>query len=168
MGSSSFSNSFIPLTFVNVLDINVIWGYIYYQKLGFFQLKVTFDIAKLVRIVMAPKFRKCLKIAKQIGDRRVDKFLHEIFCREKKAYMDDSRSYNIMIDEIHARIEERHEIILEVKKFLEGPVLDECLADLKDAEQEDFAEIGRLLQMSYTAAIKVGQKCRRFNKLKKV
>ncbi|PWA91409.1 hypothetical protein CTI12_AA080830 [Artemisia annua] len=116
---------------------------------------------------MARKCRKCVKIAKEIGDRRVGKVLQAIFSREKKAYMGDSKAYNEMIEEVHARIEERHAIISELKTFVGGPILDECLADLKDAEEEDFADIGRLMQMSYAAAIKVGQKSRIINKLKK-
>ena len=73
-----------------------------------------------------------------------------------------------MIDEVHCRIEERHAIISELKTFVGGPILDECLEELKEAEWEDFADIGRLLQMGYAAAIKVGQKSRIINKLKKV
>ena len=116
---------------------------------------------------MAPKFPKCLKIAHQIGDRRIQKILDEVFCREKQAYKADSKMYNEMLEEVHARIEERHAIILELKKFVRDPVLDECLADLKDAKQDDFAEIGRLMQMSYGVAVRVGEKSKLIKKIRK-
>lgn len=127
--------------------------------------EIAFDNTKL--LAMGRKFRKCLKIAREIGDRRVDKVLEAIFFREMKAYMDDSKTYNVMIEEVHARIEERHEIILELRKLAGGTVLEECLLDLKVAEEEDFAEIGRLMQMSYAAAIKVGEKSRMIKKVRK-
>ncbi|PWA58988.1 hypothetical protein CTI12_AA395510 [Artemisia annua] len=103
---------------------------------------------------MAPKFPKCMKIAKQIGDRRIGRVLHEVFSREFKAYRDEQNNYNERIEEILVRVEERHGIIAEMKKFVDGHVLDEALADLKASEQEDFAEIGRLMQMSHAAAFK--------------
>ena len=117
---------------------------------------------------MAPKFPKCVKIANQIGDRRISSVLTTIFVREKKAYMDASRIYNELIEEVHARIEERHEIIMELKKFLNDDSLNECLADLKEAEEEDFLEIGRLMQMSYGAAMRVGEKSKIIKKVRKL
>ncbi|PWA92202.1 hypothetical protein CTI12_AA081780 [Artemisia annua] len=116
---------------------------------------------------MAPKFPNCIKIAHQIGDRKIDKVLHEVFSREKKAYRDDHNNYNERIEEILVRIEERHGIIAEMRKFVGGQTLDEALADLKASEQEDFAEIGRLLQMSHAAAFKCGEKSKILKKLKK-
>ena len=117
--------------------------------------------------VMAPKFPNCMKIAHQIGDRRIDRVLHEVFSREKKAYRDDQKNYNERIEEILVRIEERHGIIVEMKKFVGGHVLDEALADLKASEQEDFAKIGRLMHMSHAAAFKCGEKSKIMRKLKK-
>ncbi|PWA46457.1 hypothetical protein CTI12_AA491180 [Artemisia annua] len=102
---------------------------------------------------MAPRFPKCLKIAQQIGDRRIHRVLHTIFRREKEAYKGDEKSYNERIEEIQARVEHRHGIILELKKF-EDPLLDESLADLKVEEKEDLAEIGHLIQMSYFASLR--------------
>ncbi|PWA69686.1 hypothetical protein CTI12_AA294650 [Artemisia annua] len=116
---------------------------------------------------MAPKFPKCLKIGRQIGDRRLDKVLHEIFSREKKAYVSQERMYNEMVDEIFVRIEERHAIIGEMKKFLGGHVLDEALEDLQAAEKEDYAEIGRLMQMGYAAGVRAGEKSKIMKKIKK-
>ncbi|PWA71115.1 hypothetical protein CTI12_AA283620 [Artemisia annua] len=116
---------------------------------------------------MAPKFPKCLKIARQIGDRRLDRVLHEIFSREKKAYVGHEKIYNEIIDEIFVRVEERHAIIAELKKFLGGHVSDEALEDLKAAEQEDFAEIGRLMQMGHAASVRAGEKSKIIKKLKK-
>ncbi|PWA55780.1 hypothetical protein CTI12_AA306370 [Artemisia annua] len=116
---------------------------------------------------MAPKFPKCLKIARQIGDRRINRVLHEIFFREKRAYMGQERIYNEIIDEILVRVEERHAIIGELKKFVGEHVLDEALDDLKAAEQEDFAEIGRLMQMGHSANVRAGEKCKIIKKVKK-
>ena len=116
---------------------------------------------------MAPKFPKCLKIAHKIGDRRIDRVLHEIFSREQKAYRGDEKNYSERIEEILARVDQRHGIILELKKFVGSHILDEALADLKDAEQEDFAEIGRLLQMGHAAAVKACENSKIIKKLKK-
>ncbi|PWA54235.1 hypothetical protein CTI12_AA431140 [Artemisia annua] len=107
---------------------------------------------------MVPKFPNCMKIAHQIGDSRIDRVLHEVFSREKKVYRDDQNNYNERIEEILVGIEERHGIIAEMKKFVGGHGLDETLADLKASEQEDFAEIGHLMQMSHAAAFKCGEK----------
>ncbi|PWA56457.1 hypothetical protein CTI12_AA418520 [Artemisia annua] len=105
---------------------------------------------------MAPKFPKCMKIAHQIGDRRIDRVLHEVFCREKKAYMTQEKIYFDIIDEILARVQERHGVISEMRKFVSENVLEEALADLKMAEQDDFAEIGRLIEMAHAASARVG------------
>ena len=115
---------------------------------------------------MAPKFTKCMKIAHQIGDRRLDRVLHEVFSREKKAYRDAEKIYNEMIEEILVRVEERNGIIAEMKKFVGGHVLDEALEDLKASEEDDCAEIGRLLQMGHAARVKVGEKSIIIKKLK--
>ena len=40
---------------------------------------------------MAPSFPKCLKIADQIGDRRIDRVLQAIIDREKEAYKGDEK-----------------------------------------------------------------------------
>ncbi|PWA69249.1 hypothetical protein CTI12_AA299700 [Artemisia annua] len=116
---------------------------------------------------MAPKFPKCMKIAHEIGDRRLDRVLHEVFSREKKAYRDPERVYNEMIEEILVRVEERHGVIGEMKKFVGGHVLDEALVDLKVSEEEDFAEVARLMQMRHVARVKVGEKSNIIKKLKK-
>lgn len=47
---------------------------------------------------MAPKFPKCQSIAKQIGDRQIDKILKEIYSREKQAYECDEKEYNQRIE----------------------------------------------------------------------
>ena len=117
---------------------------------------------------MAPKFPKCMKIAREIGDRRLDRILHEVFSREKKAYKDVERVYNEIIEEILVRVEERHGIIDEMKKFVGGHVLDEALVDLKVSEDEDFAEVARLMQMRNAARVKVGEKSNIIKKLKKL
>lgn len=46
--------------------------------------------------------------------------------------------------------------------------MDECLAALKAVEHEDFAEVAWLLQRSYAAALRVGEKSRIKKKLKKL
>ena len=106
---------------------------------------------------MAPKFSKCMKIAHQIGDRRIGRVLHEVFSREMKAYRDEQKNYNERIEEIQARVEYRHGIIVELQKFERDLITDEGLADLIKEEKEDLAEIGRLVQMSYAASLRVGQ-----------
>ncbi|PWA80595.1 hypothetical protein CTI12_AA048700 [Artemisia annua] len=117
---------------------------------------------------MPRKFSKCLKIAHQIGDRRVEKVLCTIFEREKRAYEDAEKIYNEMLEEVEARREHRHGIILELMKLESDYVLDECLAVLRAAEQEDFAEISRLIQMSHGAVLRAGEKGRMVNKLTKL
>ncbi|PWA39724.1 hypothetical protein CTI12_AA569350 [Artemisia annua] len=83
---------------------------------------------------MAPKYPKCLKVASEICDRRVEKVLEALFCREKKACMSDEKAYNERIEEVKARMEHRHGIIMELKKLGIHPVLEEHLLDLKGAE----------------------------------
>ena len=117
---------------------------------------------------MERKFAKCLKIAHQIGDRRVDRVLSAIFEREMKAYMDEEKNYKEMLEEVEARVEHRHGIIVELMKIDGDPVLDECLVILRAAEQEDFAEIGRLIQMGHVVALHAGEKSRMLKKLKKL
>ena len=117
---------------------------------------------------MPRKFEKCLRIANQIGDRRVDRVLGVIFEREQKAYLDAEKTYNEMLEEVEARREDRHGIILELMKVESDPVLDECLAVLRAAEQEDFAEISRLIQMSHAARLRAGEKGRMVKKLRKL
>ncbi|PWA48394.1 hypothetical protein CTI12_AA491400 [Artemisia annua] len=117
---------------------------------------------------MSRKFSKCLKIAHQIGDRRVEKVLCTIFEREKRAYEDAEKIYNEMLEEVEARREYRHGIILELMKLESDYVLDECLVVLMAAEQEDFAEISRLIQMSHAAVLRAGEKGRMVNKLRKL
>ena len=117
---------------------------------------------------MAHKFPKCLKIAKQIGDRRVEKVLGVIFEREQKAYADTENAYNEMLEEVEARVGYMHGIILELMKLESDYVLDECLAVLRAAEQEDYAEISRLIQMRHAASLRAGEKARMVKKLKKL
>ncbi|PWA61384.1 hypothetical protein CTI12_AA373660 [Artemisia annua] len=103
---------------------------------------------------MARRFPKCQEIAKQIGGRRIDKILREIFSREKEAYRCDERDYNERIEEVQARIDHRHEIIIELEKYGFDPIVDEPLAVLKAAEQDDLAERARLIQMSHISALR--------------
>ncbi|PWA49427.1 hypothetical protein CTI12_AA438950 [Artemisia annua] len=76
-------------------------------------------------------FPKCLKIAHQIGDRRVEKVLCTIFEREKRAYEDAEKIYTEMLEEVEARKEYMHWIIVELMKLESDYVLDECLAVLR-------------------------------------
>ncbi|PWA47069.1 hypothetical protein CTI12_AA502700 [Artemisia annua] len=117
---------------------------------------------------MPPRFSKCLSIAKKIGDCRVHKVLCAIFEREERAYMDAESSYNEMLEEVEARREYRHGLIVELMKIERDCVLDECLAILRAAEQEDFAEISRLIMMSHSAALRAGEKGRVARKLRKL
>ncbi|PWA51602.1 hypothetical protein CTI12_AA461140 [Artemisia annua] len=94
---------------------------------------------------MPRRFSKCLSIANQIRDRRVDRVLGSIYEREKRAYVDAEKIYNQMIEEVEARREYMHGIILELMKLESDFVLDEWLAVLRAAEQEDFTEISRKL-----------------------
>ena len=83
---------------------------------------------------MAPKYPKCLKIANQIGDRRVEKVLEAVFFQEKDACKCDEKAYDERIEEVKARIEHRHGIIMELKKLRIHPLLEEYLSDSKWAE----------------------------------
>ncbi|PWA58301.1 hypothetical protein CTI12_AA403200 [Artemisia annua] len=87
---------------------------------------------------MSPKFPRCLDIANQIGDRRVEKVLEAVFSREKNAYLCDEREYNQRIEELKVRIEHRHGIYKELKKHGIDSVFDECLSELKASEKVDF------------------------------
>ena len=115
---------------------------------------------------MAPKFPKCQEIAKQIGDRRIDKILREIFMREKEAYQCDEKDYNERIEELQARIDHRHGIIVELEKYELDHVVDESLAVLKAAEKDDLADRARLVQMSQMAALRATEKSRVAKKMK--
>lgn len=115
---------------------------------------------------MAPRFPKCQKIAKQIGDRRIDKILSEIFSREKQACECDEKDYNERIEELEATIDHRHGIIIELEKFGFGAIVDEPLAGLKGAQQDDLADRARLIQMSHIAALRATTKSRLMKKIK--
>ena len=117
---------------------------------------------------MAPKFPKLLKTARETGDRRIHKVVHALLEREKKAYKGDESCYNERIGEIRARVEYRHDIILELQKFERDSILDEGLADLINEEKEDLAEIGRLVQMSYGATLRATRKSVFMKKMKKL
>ncbi|PWA39664.1 hypothetical protein CTI12_AA569840 [Artemisia annua] len=73
-----------------------------------------------------------------------------------------------MLEEVEARREYRRGIIVELMKLESDYVLDECLVVLRAAEQEDFAEISRLIQMSHAAVLRAGEKGRMVNKLRKL
>ncbi|PWA66906.1 hypothetical protein CTI12_AA323570 [Artemisia annua] len=105
----------------------------------------------------APKCGRCYKN----HHRRCD-------VMRKRAYEDAEKIYNEMLEEVEARREYRHGIILELMKLESDYVLDECLAVLRAAEQEDFAEISRLIQMSHGAVLRAGEKGRMVNKLRKL
>ncbi|PWA46257.1 hypothetical protein CTI12_AA508090 [Artemisia annua] len=117
---------------------------------------------------MAPKFPKLLKTSREIGDRRIHKVLYAMLDREKKAYKGDESSYNERIGEIRARVEYRHDIILELQRFERDLIVDEGLADLINEEKEDLAEIGRLVQMSYASTLRATQKSVFMKKMKKL
>ena len=82
--------------------------------------------------------------------------------------MDAEKAYNEMLEEVEARVEYRRGIILELMKLESDFVLDECLAVLRAAEQEDYAEISRLIQMRHAASLRTGEKGRMVKKLKKL
>ena len=117
---------------------------------------------------MAPKFPKLLKTAHETGDRRIHKVLYSILSREKKTYEGDQRSYSERIEEIEARVEYRHGLIFELKKFERDAIIDQGLEDLINEEKEDLAEIGRLVQMKYVASLRAGQKSIVMRKLRKL
>ncbi|PWA60025.1 hypothetical protein CTI12_AA387060 [Artemisia annua] len=116
---------------------------------------------------MPPKYPKSLEIANQIGDRRIERVLEAIFSREKKAYLCDESCYNERIEEVKIRIEERHEIIKELRRMGSDVVFDECLADLKEAEHRDFDEIGWLIKRSYAASLRAAEKGRIVKRLRR-
>ncbi|PWA35334.1 hypothetical protein CTI12_AA610410 [Artemisia annua] len=94
---------------------------------------------------MAPKFPKCQTIAKKIGSRRIDKILQEIFRREKEGYNTDEKEYNQRIEELEARVDERRGIIAELENYGFDLVVDEPVAILRAAVQDDLGEIARLI-----------------------
>ena len=116
---------------------------------------------------MAPKYPKLLQIGQQIGDRRVERVLEGIFVREKHAYRCDEKDYNERIEEVKSRIEHRHEVIRELKKFGVHPMLEEYVEELKAAERFDLNEIGWLIQRSFTAGLRVGENSKIIKKLRK-
>ncbi|PWA63135.1 hypothetical protein CTI12_AA357330 [Artemisia annua] len=116
---------------------------------------------------MAPKFPKCLEIANQIGDKRVERVLEAVFIREKNAYLCDERVYNERIEELKVRIEHRRGIYKELKNNGIDPVFDECLAELKSAEKVDFEEMGWLIRRSYAASLRADDKNRIVKKLRR-
>ena len=118
---------------------------------------------------MPPKYPKCLSISNQIGDRRVEKVLEAVFFREKYAGKDDEKAYDERVEEVKARIEYRHGILMELKKLGVDPILEEYLTDLQWAEREDFEELGWLCQMKYRASVRAREKskiCKRLRRLK--
>ncbi|PWA70433.1 hypothetical protein CTI12_AA288850 [Artemisia annua] len=117
---------------------------------------------------MPPKYPKCLSISNQIGDRRVEKILEAVFCREKHACKGDERAYDDRVEEVKARIEHRHGIIMELKKLGIHPVLKKYLADLHWAEREDFEELGWLFQMKYRASVRAADRSRIGKKLRRL
>lgn len=100
---------------------------------------------------MPRRFSRRLRIANQIGDRRVDKVMGAIFEREKKAYLDAEKIYNEMIEEVESRVEYRYGLILELMMVESDVVVDECLAVL-----------------SHVAALRAGEKGRMVKKLRKL
>ena len=116
---------------------------------------------------MAPKYPRCLEIANQIGDRRVEKVMEAMFSRERDAYLCDERDYNQRIEELKVRIEHRHGIIMEFKKQGFDPVFDQYLLDLKAAERMDFQEMGWLIRRSYAAHLRAIDKEMMVKKLRR-
>ena len=125
-----------------------------------------FAIRVLSIAKMAPKYPRCLQIANQIGDRRVERVLEALFCRERDAYLSDEKEYNKRIEEVKERIEHRHGIIKELKKMGVHPLLVQILSDLKAAERMDFDEMGWLIKKSYVAVLRAADKQRMVEKLK--
>ncbi|PWA54281.1 F-box associated interaction domain-containing protein [Artemisia annua] len=115
---------------------------------------------------MGPKFPKCQKIAKKIGSRRIDKILQEIFRREKEAYDSDEKDYNQRIEELEARVDYRRGIIVELENHGFDSIMDEPLAILKAAVQDDLAEIERLTQMSHVPVLRDTEKSKMVKKIK--
>ncbi|PWA97779.1 hypothetical protein CTI12_AA026010 [Artemisia annua] len=117
---------------------------------------------------MAPKYPKCLSISNQIGDRRVEKVLEAVFSREKYACKGDEKVYAERVEEVKARIEHRHGIIMELKKMGVHPFLQKYLTDLQWAEREDFDELGWLCQMKYRACVRAREKSNIGKKLRRL
>lgn len=115
---------------------------------------------------MAPRFPKCQKIATKIGNRQIDKILQEIFRREKEAYEVDEKEYNQRMEEVEARVDYRRGIIAELEKYGFDSAVDEPLAVLKGALQDDLAEIQRLIQMSHVAALRAAEKSKMVKKIR--
>ncbi|PWA78959.1 hypothetical protein CTI12_AA209560 [Artemisia annua] len=115
---------------------------------------------------MAGRFPKCQKIAKKIGNRKIYKVLEEIFSREKKAYECDEREYNERIEEVEARVSFKRGIIVELEKYGFDPVVDEPVAVLKAAVEDDLGEIARLTQMSHLATLRAAEKSRVMKKMR--
>ena len=127
------------------------------RKLGF-----------ILKKIMAPKFPKLLKTARETGDRRIHKVLYAMLDRERKAYNGDESTYNERVGELRARIEYRHGLILELQRFERDLIVDEVLADFINEEKEDLAEMGRLVQMSYAATLRATRKSVFMKKVKKL
>ncbi|PWA87517.1 hypothetical protein CTI12_AA129710 [Artemisia annua] len=87
--------------------------------------------------------------------------------KEQKAYLCDESCYNERIEEVKIRIEERHEIIKELRRMGSDVVFDECLADLKEAEHRDLDEIGWLIKRSYAASLRAAEKGRTVKRLRR-
>lgn len=69
-------------------------------------------------------------IAETIGTRHMDKVLHSLFAREREAYRADERDYSQRIEEVQARVDHRHAIILELQEFGNHGILNEPLDNL--------------------------------------
>ena len=115
---------------------------------------------------MAGRFPKCQKIAQKIGNRRIDKILKEIFLREKKAYECDEMEYNQRVEEIQARVSYRRGLIAELELYGFDAVVDEPVAVLKAAVEDDLGEIARLMQMSHLATLRAAEKSRVMKKIR--
>ena len=123
---------------------------------------ITFVFSNL----MAPRFPKCQKIASKIRNRQIDKILQEIFRRENEAYEVDEKEYNQRMEEVEARVDYRRGIIAELEKYGFDSAVDEPLAVLKGALQDDLAEIQRLIQMSHVAALRATEKSKMVKKIR--
>lgn len=76
------------------------------------------------------------------------------------------KDYKERIEELKSRIEHRHEVIRELKKFGAHPMLEQFVEELKAAERFDLNEIGWLIQRSYTASLCVGENSKTIEKLR--
>ncbi|PWA71401.1 DNA topoisomerase 2 [Artemisia annua] len=63
------------------------------------------------------------------GSKRSKKVLETVFRREKDACKSDERAYDDRVEEVKARIEHRHGIIMELKKLGIHPVLKKYLME---------------------------------------